>query len=100
MCLEPIPPSPDQSKYTVHIIPHSHDDVGWKSCVEWYYNNWVHNIIESVIKELENNKCRKFPQVEVKYFSMWWDQQTEKKRNSVKKLIENGQLHFIGGGWA
>lgn len=29
---------------------------------------------------------------------MWWDLQTEEKKNSVRKLIKNGQLLIVNGG--
>ena len=33
------------------------------------------------------------------FFSKWYDIQSPEKKRSVKKLIQNGQLEIINGGW-
>jgi hypothetical protein len=66
----------------VHIIPHSHDDVGWLKTVEEYYEGWkqdiaqttVRNTITTVFNQLLQDPTKKFSQVEMKFFSMWWDE--------------------------
>lgn len=60
----------------VHVIPHSHDDVGWLKTLDQYF--WgIHDdvqranvflIIDSVITELEQNPERKFTYVEMAFF--------------------------------
>lgn len=34
------------------------------------------------------------------YFERWWNEQNETGKNVVKKLVGNGQLEFINGGWS
>ncbi|CAD8067627.1 unnamed protein product [Paramecium sonneborni] len=92
---------------TIHVIPHSHDDVGWLKTVEQYFYGlrndyqWanVEYVIDSYIEELQKDQDRKFIQVETKFFKMWWDQQNETIRDITKSLVSNRQLQFISGGW-
>ena len=31
---------------------------------------------------------------------MWWDEQTDEKKELTKKLVQNGQLELINAGWS
>lgn len=91
----------------VHIVPHSHDDVGFIKTVDQYYygaNNSIQRagvqyILDSVIPALERNPKRRFIYVEMAFFKRWWREQTEAMRTRVKALVEKGQLEFANGGW-
>ena len=91
----------------IHVVPHTHDDVGWLKTVEQYYygqNNTIQNacvscILDSVIQELQSNPTRKFTYVEMAFFSMWWDEQSLETKQLVRKLVTNSQLSFVNGGW-
>ncbi|XP_059645279.1 alpha-mannosidase At3g26720 isoform X2 [Cornus florida] len=93
-------------KINVHLVPHSHDDVGWLKTVDQYYvgaNNsirgaCVQNVLDSVISALLDDKNRKFIYVEVAFFQRWWRQQSEALQTKVKELVNSGQLEFINGG--
>ncbi|KAG5526952.1 hypothetical protein RHGRI_028029 [Rhododendron griersonianum] len=93
-------------KINVHLVPHSHDDVGWLKTVDQYYvgaNNsirgaCVQNVLDSVISSLLDDKNRKFIYVEMAFFQRWWRQQSEVLKIKVKELISSGQLEFINGG--
>ncbi|KAH8410113.1 hypothetical protein KR009_006062 [Drosophila setifemur] len=92
----------------IHLVPHSHDDVGWLKTVDQYYyghqNNIQHAgvqyIIDTVISELVKNPDRRFIQVETSFFSKWWDEQSETKKTIVKKLVNDGRLQFTNGAWS
>jgi Glycosyl hydrolases family 38 N-terminal domain. len=43
--------------------------------------------------------CR-FIYVETAFWWKWWMKQHDSVRHQVKKLVNNGQLEFIGGGWS
>ena len=43
---------------------------------------------------------KKFIQVETAFFWRWWRQQDEETQDTVKKLVDQGQLQFAGGGWS
>ncbi|KAI3784614.1 hypothetical protein L1987_43716 [Smallanthus sonchifolius] len=94
------------NKINVHLVPHSHDDVGWLKTVDQYYtgaNNsirgaCVQNVLDSVISALIDDKNRKFIYVEMAFFQRWWNQQSEMLKAKVKELVNTGQLEFINGG--
>ncbi|XP_078576535.1 lysosomal alpha-mannosidase-like [Branchiostoma floridae x Branchiostoma japonicum] len=91
----------------VHLVPHTHDDVGWLKTVDQYYSGanssiqraGVQYILDSVIPQLEAKPERKFIYVEIAFFKRWWDEQDEDMHGRVKKLVDKGQLEFINGGW-
>ena len=68
----------------VHLIPHSHDDVGWKKTVDQYFSGSndtiqraeVQYVIDEVVQTLLAEKDKKFSYVEVAYFKRWWRVQT------------------------
>src|SRR5699024_10510610 len=58
----------DPNVINIHLVPHTHDDVGWLKTVDQYYygsktliqNAGVQYILDSVVQELIRNKDRKF----------------------------------------
>ena len=50
----------------------------------------VANIIDTVVTELKADPRKRFTQVEMKYFSMWWAHQTEERREDVRQLVREG----------
>eukprot|EP00760_Papus_ankaliazontas_P032647 PhM_4_TR5922/c0_g1_i1/m.11492/K12311/MAN2B1, LAMAN; lysosomal alpha-mannosidase len=94
----------------IHIVPHSHDDVGWLLNPDEYYTgceksndkkyHGVRSIITTVVDALLSNPTYKFSQVEMYYFNRWWLEQNTTRKALVRGLVERGQLQFIGGGWS
>ena len=99
--------SEDPRVLNVHLVPHTHDDVGWLKTVDQYYygtNNTiqhanVNSIISSVIRALQEDHRRTFTYVEMAFFSMWYNEQHPTKQDQVKDLVKQGQLNFANGGW-
>ncbi|KAN0006932.1 hypothetical protein ACTFIU_005125 [Dictyostelium citrinum] len=89
----------DENKLSVFLIPHSHCDGGWLQDYDGYYYNIVQYILSGVVNELHLDKEKKFNWVEIGFFSRWWNDQNEEKRDIVRNLINNKQLVFISGGW-
>ncbi|XP_054805405.1 probable alpha-mannosidase At5g13980 isoform X2 [Prosopis cineraria] len=93
-------------KLNVHLVPHTHDDVGWLKTLDQYYvgsNNsiqgaCVQNVLDSLVPALLADKNRKFIYVEQAFFQRWWREQSEAVQNTVKQLVNSGQLEFINGG--
>jgi alpha-mannosidase len=90
---------PVEGKVNVHLVPHTHDDTGWQITVDQYFFRNVYYIIDTVVSRLTEDPNRKFIYVEVGFFARWWDQQPERKKEMTRKLVANGQLEFINGGW-
>lgn len=49
---------------------------------------------------LRDHPQRRFTYAEQGFFQRWWHQQPESIRAAVRGLVRNGQLAFVGGGWA
>ena len=92
---------------TVHLVPHTHDDVGWLKTFEQYYvglNNslqqaGVQYILDSTVAALIANPNRKFIYGEQAFFSRWWRYQTEETKQAVRQLVAERRLEFVNGGW-
>jgi hypothetical protein len=91
----------------VHLVAHTHDDVGWLKTVEQLYLgsrndiqiSSVQYILDSMLESLSHNPDRKFIYVELAFFSKWWRHLDEFRRARVVSLLKSGQLEFINGGW-
>ncbi|CAG2170825.1 unnamed protein product [Oppiella nova] len=100
-------PQVDPKMLNIHLVPHTHDDVGWLKTVDQYFYGsrtniqkaGVQYIIDSVVQSLLRNETRKFIYVETAFFWKWWKLQTPELQEKVKKLVNDGQLEFINGGW-
>uniref|UniRef100_A0A5K3F4Z1 Alpha-mannosidase n=2 Tax=Mesocestoides corti TaxID=53468 RepID=A0A5K3F4Z1_MESCO len=100
-------PSTKDDYINVHIIPHTHDDVGWLKNIDqyyfgdatWYQTAGVQYILDSVMQALSINPERKFTYVEMAFFERWWRMQNSAMRELVHQLVRNGQLEFALGGW-
>ncbi|XP_052465478.1 lysosomal alpha-mannosidase [Carassius gibelio] len=100
-------PATNPSMLNVHLVPHTHDDVGWLKTVDQYYygdrNNIQHAgvqyILDSVIDQLQKDPARRFIYVETAFFYRWWRQQSQSTQRIVTQLVNEGRLEFINGGW-
>jgi lysosomal alpha-mannosidase len=98
----------------VHLVSHTHDDVGWlktidqyfyggqqilffKSCIKYSLSPFlarndiqhaaVQYILDSVIPALVENPDRRFVYVEQAFFWRWWNQQNDQMKNTVRQLV-------------
>ena len=82
---------------TIHLVPHTHDDIGWLKTIDEYYSGTdmsiaianVSKILDTVIDALLLDETRVFTYVEMKFFSMWFYRQSEKKQDQVRQLVKN-----------
>lgn len=100
----------------VHLVPHSHTDIGWLNTVEGYfykspyigasfyqasvvsYEAPAHEILTEVIHGLEDEPDRRFVWQEMEYFTMWWRMQNDRMKARVRVLVKERRLEFVGGG--
>lgn len=96
-----------KGKLNVHLVPHTHDDLGWLKTVDQYYVGSnssiqaaaVQYILDSVVAALRDDPNKKFIYVESGFFARWWREQNEKKKKVVRNLVASGQFEFINGGY-
>ncbi|CAH1405830.1 unnamed protein product [Nezara viridula] len=94
-------------KINLHIVPHTHNDVGWlKTYDQYYYGSrtniqsaGVQYIIDSVVQELLKDPTKRFIYVETSYLYKWWKEQDDIMKQQVRQLVNSGRLEIIGGGW-
>ena len=107
VCYDTAPKPRQAGVLNVHLVCHTHDDVGWLKNVDEYfvgsrqdiYKAGVGYIIDSVVQNLQENPDRTFVYVEMAFFSRWWDEASEKQREAARTLVKNKQLTFANGGW-
>lgn len=92
----------------VHLVPHTHDDVGWLKTVDQYYYGsrnriqkaGVQYILDSVVQSLLLDPEKRFIYVESAFFFKWWKEQKPELQEQVRQLVNEGRLEFIGGAWS
>eukprot|EP00741_Cyanophora_paradoxa_P016299 tig00020911_g15738.t1 len=89
----------DEQEVVIHVMSHSHDDVGWLRTPDEYYEQEVQYILDSVTEQLLANKERKYIQVEVAFFRRWWEEQGPERREQFAGLVREGRVEFVLGGW-
>ncbi|KAL5582461.1 hypothetical protein UlMin_014903 [Ulmus minor] len=89
----------DSEKLKIFVVPHSHNDPGWKLTVEEYYDRQSKHILDTIVDALSKDPRRKFIWEEMSYLERWWRDASDNKRVSFANLVRNGQLEIVGGGW-
>ncbi|XP_071068858.1 lysosomal alpha-mannosidase-like isoform X2 [Dasypus novemcinctus] len=100
-------PKAQPNMLNVHLVAHSHDDVGWLQTVDQYFYDTKNNIhyvgvqyiLDSVVSALLAKPTRRFIYVEMAFFTRWWHQQTNATKAIVQDLVRQGRLEFANGGW-
>ncbi|XP_013106959.1 alpha-mannosidase 2 [Stomoxys calcitrans] len=89
----------DHHKLKVFVVPHSHNDPGWIKTFEDYYEHETKHILFNALRHLRENPDMKFIWAEISYFSRFYQDLGENNKEELKKLVKNGQLEFVSGGW-
>uniref|UniRef100_A0A914XKE6 mannosyl-oligosaccharide 1,3-1,6-alpha-mannosidase n=1 Tax=Plectus sambesii TaxID=2011161 RepID=A0A914XKE6_9BILA len=88
-----------EPKLEVVVIPHSHDDPGWIKTFEKYYQDQTRHILDGMVKKLGNEPKMKFIYAEMSFFERWWRDTDQSSRDTVKRILTNGQLEIVTGAW-
>jgi lysosomal alpha-mannosidase len=97
----------NDGKINIHLIAHTHDDMGWIKTADDYFtganaqleHHGVQYIIDTMVEGLKRNKERKFTYAEVGYLTRWMETRSQEEVRDLINLVQNGQLEFSGGGW-
>ena len=73
---ELVAPTNPNKTLTVHLVPHTHDDVGWIKSVDAYFDGWttrgssasVRHILDGALEMLQADPRRTFTYTEMKFF--------------------------------
>ncbi|KAJ1735468.1 mannosyl-oligosaccharide 1,3-1,6-alpha-mannosidase activity protein [Coemansia biformis] len=95
---------------TVHILPHSHSDIGWNLSFEGYYRASVHEVMRRVVVELWADRQRRFTWGDLAFLDLWMGEEGDVPngrlagssaeltwRQVVKELVSRGQWEIVGG---
>lgn len=93
----------------IYILPHSHCDAGWLLNADQYFAyDWpgdggasgsVRSALDTITESLAADPTLRFNWAETIWFHKWWHLQSAETQATVRRLVDAGQLSFVGGGW-
>ncbi|XP_056022821.1 alpha-mannosidase 2-like [Ostrea edulis] len=83
----------------VIIVPHSHQDPGWLNTFDHYFASHTNKTLSLLLDQLTENPGWRFVWSEVCWLEKWWKAATQIQKDNIKRLIHNGQLEVVSGGW-
>ena len=87
------------SHLDIFIVPFSHVDPGYGMTFEQYYRLHVKGILDSMLQKLQQYPDMTFQWAEAAYLERWWRDIDVKTKLQVRRLVREGQLEIVSGGW-
>lgn len=83
----------------VFLVPHSHQDPGWLLTFDEYFEAETRKGFNATTETLLLHPEARFIYAEVSFFSRWVNELTKEDKIKVAKLLHNGHLEIVSGGW-
>ncbi|XP_045194529.2 alpha-mannosidase 2-like [Mercenaria mercenaria] len=83
----------------VIVVPHSHNDPGYKKTFSEYFTRRTSKILSLVVEKLYKYHDMTFVWPEICFIEKWWNNQNKTIRNKFKYLVKSGRLELTSGAW-
>jgi hypothetical protein len=85
---DPTSPGPEDRKYTIHGISHSHMDIGWRETYQWYFDDIVKHIISKTVQRLSGCGECTFTHANAYFIKKWLKEHAnEEEKRQLKELL-------------
>ncbi|KAJ2732210.1 mannosyl-oligosaccharide 1,3-1,6-alpha-mannosidase activity protein [Coemansia sp. BCRC 34962] len=103
--------APMPSSLTLHLVPHSHSDIGWNLSFDGYYHRSVREVMRRVVSELWLDSRRRFTWGDLAFIDMWLSDEGDRPhggmlrgapetltwRQAVQRLVVEGRWEMVSG---
>lgn len=90
---------PEGEPLEIIVIPHSHNDPGWKKTYQQYFDDQTTHILTNMVEKLHQYPDMTFVWVESCFLDKWWTNQSQQMKDKFKSLIKSGRLEITSGMW-
>lgn len=91
--------APDTETLQIIVIPHSHNDPGWKKTYQKYFDDQTTHILSNMVDCLNKYPDMTFVWVESCFLDKWWTNQTTETKQRFRDLVQSGRLEITSGMW-
>ena len=90
---------PESETLQIIVIPHSHNDPGWKKTYRKYFDDQTTKILSLMVEKLYEYPDMTFVWVESCFLDLWWQNQSEVTQQKFRELVTSGRLEITSGMW-